>query len=370
MTVTEQASRTAQIDRLAEEARKRRPADPDNVERFIHEYFALVAPDDLRTDSETLLGGALSLWDFGEERAPGQSKIRIFNATPAESGWSLSHTVIEVVNDDMPFLVDSIVSELNRVERNIHLIIHPVVSVRRDKGGKRTAIVPRGRSGREESSHRVVHAFRDRPGDRRSGSRGAPEGPRADPRGRPPRGFGLAGDARPSLRGARRDRPVEHADPGGRGRGVEGVPPVADRRELHLPRIPPVPVRARGRQGVPQDRPGIRPRNPARRPSGVAAAQRRSVHAGVQPFRPEKRAHRRREGESPRDGAPRGPHGPDRDQAIRHGREPGRRRSFPRPVHIGRVRAQHPSGPAAPAEGDPASSSAPASRGPATPARS
>ena len=43
----------------------------------------------------------------------------------------------------MPFLVDSIIAELNRVERNIHLIIHPVVAVVRDKNGKRKAVVPR-----------------------------------------------------------------------------------------------------------------------------------------------------------------------------------------------------------------------------------
>lgn len=145
MTVTEPSSRTAQIDRLAEEARGLRPADAGSLELFIHEYFALVAPDDLADDPDALLGGALSLWDFGEERLPGDTKIRILN--PAENAWSRGHTVIEVVNDDMPFLVDSIVAELNRAERNIHLIVHPVVGVKRDKKGKRTGIVPRGDAG-------------------------------------------------------------------------------------------------------------------------------------------------------------------------------------------------------------------------------
>ncbi|HSN68518.1 MAG TPA: NAD-glutamate dehydrogenase [Thermoanaerobaculia bacterium] len=138
MTVTEQSARTAQIDRLAERARKLRPADAESIERFIHEYFRLIAPDDLKGDPDALLAGALSLWDFGEERVPGQAMIRIVNPT-----GSRGHTVVEVVNDDMPFLVDSIVAELNRVERNIHLIIHPVVGVVREKDGKRKAIVPR-----------------------------------------------------------------------------------------------------------------------------------------------------------------------------------------------------------------------------------
>jgi glutamate dehydrogenase len=163
VTVTEQPSRTTQIDRLAERARILRPADPQNLEPFIHEYFALIAPDDLAADPEALLGGALSLWDFGEERVPGEAKIRILNPTDAENAWSRGHTVIEVVNDDMPFLVDSIVAELNRADRNIHLIIHPVVGVRRDETGKRAAIVPRGgAAGEGELPESYMHFEIDR----------------------------------------------------------------------------------------------------------------------------------------------------------------------------------------------------------------
>src|SRR5262249_33911701 len=71
--------------------------------------------------------GALSLWEFGEVREPGKPKIRLFNPTVEANGWTLEHTVIEIVNDDMPFLVDSVSAELNRLERTIHLLLHPVV---------------------------------------------------------------------------------------------------------------------------------------------------------------------------------------------------------------------------------------------------
>ena len=63
--------------------------------------------------------------------------MRLFNPTAEANGWGLEHTVIEIVNDDMPFLVDSVSAEVNRLGRNIHLLLHPVVRVRRDAGGKR-----------------------------------------------------------------------------------------------------------------------------------------------------------------------------------------------------------------------------------------
>ncbi|MFD0631065.1 hypothetical protein ACFQ9X_04855 [Catenulispora yoronensis] len=51
------------------------------------------------------------------------------------TGWSSGHTVVEIVTDDMPFLVDSVTSELSRQDRGIHVIIHPVLHVRRDLTG-------------------------------------------------------------------------------------------------------------------------------------------------------------------------------------------------------------------------------------------
>ncbi len=47
-----------------------------------------------------------------------------------------SHSVVEVVTDDMPFLVDSVTNELSRQGRGIHLVVHPQVVVRRDVTGR------------------------------------------------------------------------------------------------------------------------------------------------------------------------------------------------------------------------------------------
>src|SRR5437868_15418019 len=99
------------VQRLAAEAQKR---GGEAAAQFVWRYFALVAPDDIiYTNFDTLLGGALSLWDFGTERKPGVPKVRLFNPSVEKNGWSLEHTIIEVINDDMPFLVDR--SEERRV---------------------------------------------------------------------------------------------------------------------------------------------------------------------------------------------------------------------------------------------------------------
>ena len=130
------------VDRLANDARSRVPADQaDSAEQFVRRYFALVAPDDIiYTSLDTLLGGALSLWEFGLNRQRGTAKVRLFNPSVEANGWGLEHTVIEIVNDDMPFLVDSVSAAINRRERSIHLLLHPVVRVRRDSIGRRVEL--------------------------------------------------------------------------------------------------------------------------------------------------------------------------------------------------------------------------------------
>jgi glutamate dehydrogenase len=142
MTLTAEDRKQDLVNRIAAEARARVGEESaESVEQFVRRYFALVAPDDIiYTSFETLLGGVMSLWDFGFERQPGAAKVRLFNPTQEVNGWGLEHTVIEIVNDDMPFLVDSVSAEINRLERNIHLVLHPVVRVRRDAGGHRTEV--------------------------------------------------------------------------------------------------------------------------------------------------------------------------------------------------------------------------------------
>jgi glutamate dehydrogenase len=142
MTITAEQRQVDLVDRLAAEAKKRVPAgQAESIEHFVRRYFAHVAPDDvIYTSFDTLVGGALSLWELGLQRTPGVPKVRLFNPTAEKNGWGLEHTVVEIVNDDMPFLVDSVTAEINRRERKIHLLLHPVIRAVRDNKGNRLEV--------------------------------------------------------------------------------------------------------------------------------------------------------------------------------------------------------------------------------------
>ncbi len=95
----------------------------------------------------------MGLWNFFQQRAPEEPKIRVFNPNPAEHGWRSTHTVVEISNDDMPFLVDSVTAELNRQDLTVHLVIHPVLKLRRDAAGRRLELLaPDAATGEEATA--------------------------------------------------------------------------------------------------------------------------------------------------------------------------------------------------------------------------
>ncbi len=122
------------------------------VETFVARLYANVPPADLIHQApDDAYGAAMALWQFAQTRKPGAIKLRAYNPTLAEHGWRSDHTVVEIVNDDMPFLVDSVTAELNRVGLTVRLVIHPVFAVERDAAGKLLALdgAPGGKPGAE-----------------------------------------------------------------------------------------------------------------------------------------------------------------------------------------------------------------------------
>jgi glutamate dehydrogenase len=114
------------------------------VETFAREYFRQLDADDLAERTpEDLCGALLSHWQFGATRAAGRQKVRVLSPTVAEHGWGSRHSVIEIVNDDMPFLVDSTTMEINRQGLTLHLIVHPIFAVERDAKGSLVSLASR-----------------------------------------------------------------------------------------------------------------------------------------------------------------------------------------------------------------------------------
>ncbi|MFD4695287.1 NAD-glutamate dehydrogenase [Streptomyces sp. NPDC058463] len=139
----------------------------DMLLAYLQRYYLHTAPEDVTgRDPVDLFGAASSHYRLAENRPQGTANVRVHTPTVEENGWTSSHSVVEVVTDDMPFLVDSVTNELSRQGRGIHLVIHPQVVVRRDVTGKlievladdrhRATGVKRGK-GRKEAKAELPH---------------------------------------------------------------------------------------------------------------------------------------------------------------------------------------------------------------------
>ncbi|OAR26067.1 NAD-glutamate dehydrogenase [Streptomyces sp. ERV7] len=117
----------------------------DAVLGYLQRYYLHTAPEDLTDrDPVDVFGAALSHYRLAENRPQGTASVRVHTPTVEENGWTCSHSVVEVVTDDMPFLVDSVTNELSRQSRGIHVVIHPQVVVRRDLTGKLIEVLDAG----------------------------------------------------------------------------------------------------------------------------------------------------------------------------------------------------------------------------------
>jgi glutamate dehydrogenase len=104
---------------------------------YLKHYYLHTAPEDLLDrDAVDVYGAAASHYRLATRRPQGSVEVRVYTPTVEENGWTCGHTVVEVVTDDMPFLVDSVTNELTRQDRAIHVVIHPQLLVRRDITGK------------------------------------------------------------------------------------------------------------------------------------------------------------------------------------------------------------------------------------------
>ncbi|MEV4506552.1 NAD-glutamate dehydrogenase [Streptomyces klenkii] len=111
--------------------------DPETLTAYLQRYYLHTAPEDLAgRDPVDVFGAAVSHYRLAETRPQGTANVRVHTPTVEENGWTCSHSVVEVVTDDMPFLVDSVTNELSRQGRGIHVVIHPQVVVRRDVTGR------------------------------------------------------------------------------------------------------------------------------------------------------------------------------------------------------------------------------------------
>ena len=107
------------------------------VEKFAKALYSNMSKEDLanRNDSD-LYGAALSLWNALEKNTTDDAVIRVFNPEVAKDGWQSSHTIVEIITKDMPFLVDSVRMAMTRENIASHLLLHCPLKIKRDENAK------------------------------------------------------------------------------------------------------------------------------------------------------------------------------------------------------------------------------------------
>ena len=127
-------------ERLIADA-KQIAADTPGLPELIDRYWRLVPDEELfgRTGAD-LHRATVAHRKLAEKRMPGEVKISV--TTPEEIHGRPSHTVIQIVTDDMPFLVDSVTAALVARKIEVHLLVHPQLVVRREFLGDLAEIQP------------------------------------------------------------------------------------------------------------------------------------------------------------------------------------------------------------------------------------
>ncbi len=103
---------------------------------FAEAFCGPLGDDDL-ADREPATWAALivDLLEFMRTRPAGKAKVRVFTPDEPGHGWASEATVLQITNDDMPFLVDSVSMALNGLGSSAQVLIHPVIVASRDPGG-------------------------------------------------------------------------------------------------------------------------------------------------------------------------------------------------------------------------------------------
>ncbi|MEA3027175.1 MAG: glutamate dehydrogenase [Alphaproteobacteria bacterium] len=149
----ERAAR-ARIDAAAKLLRGDKGNVPDGLVALL---FGRAAPEDLvGYEASELAALARGTWAFLASRKPGAPKIRL-DQPPQDGDRLKSISVIEIVNDDMPFLVDSVMAELTERGLAPRLVVHPILAVARDKTGKLDGPPHEAGKNKDETRESVIH---------------------------------------------------------------------------------------------------------------------------------------------------------------------------------------------------------------------
>ncbi|WP_095128278.1 NAD-glutamate dehydrogenase [Pseudomonas sp. Irchel s3h14] len=133
------------------------------VALFAEQFFGIISLDELtQRRLSDLAGCTLSAWRLLERFDHAQPQVRVYNPDYERHGWQSTHTAVEVLHHDLPFLVDSVRTELNRRGYSIHTLQTTVLSVRRGSKGELLEILPKGTQGDDVLQESLMYLEIDR----------------------------------------------------------------------------------------------------------------------------------------------------------------------------------------------------------------
>jgi glutamate dehydrogenase len=121
---------------------------------FLKTFYSKAPVDDVcQNDAVTLARAAQSQWALTAERETDEAAIRIYCPSQDEKDWPLARTVIDIVQDDRSFIIDSIVAEIVRQNYQIVMLLHPILHIERSKDGKVKSVSAQPGEGTQAQSH-------------------------------------------------------------------------------------------------------------------------------------------------------------------------------------------------------------------------
>ncbi|MFM6932863.1 MAG: NAD-glutamate dehydrogenase [Novosphingobium sp.] len=117
-----------------------------------------VLPGDGAFSADGLSAAAAFLLEAADERRPGAPVIAIESVSGTAADRFMR---VAVINDDMPFLVDSIAAAVTAQGLGIDRLVHPVLTVRRDADG-RLAGLPEGQGEASDKRESMIYLETDR----------------------------------------------------------------------------------------------------------------------------------------------------------------------------------------------------------------
>lgn len=129
---------------------------------FTMKLFERAVAEDILTYSAQELALLVDTsWASLKRRAPGMPNVRVENISGHGQGLD-TVTIVEILNDNMPFLLDSVMAEISEAGYDIRFVVHPIVTLTRADDGALKQFDGNGQISANAKRESLIHLHIDR----------------------------------------------------------------------------------------------------------------------------------------------------------------------------------------------------------------